>query len=520
MVKFPKLRSLGGIAVPKVLLADDSTHAQRMGTKILAGEGFEVVTVSNGEAAVKKLTGGGFDLVLADVFMPGRTGYELCAFVKTDPKTSYLPVILVVGQLEPYDPSQGERVQADGVLTKPFEASKMLAMVKGALKVAEQKKKAAVPPPPPPPPEEAAPPAPESAMPEMELTAAHPTPVEVPEDLPQGAFGMFAEEAAAPEPPAVEAFEVAPAPEAAAPFAFEEAAPAAAEFAFPAQPAVEAPAVLETKAEELEVELTPEPAEAAEPPAAVVPEIETEAAAPPGFELTTEAPSTEFELPVEPAATAELIFEEPPRAAEEAPAAPPALHWVAEPAEVTEADRALFGPAAAMAGAAPAPAAAAAPAPEGAPDWADLLKHVEEPVKPAAAAAPAPAAEPPVEAPPEAVAEVAVETPAEPAPEVQAAPIPEEAIAVEQPPLATEPAAEAIAVEAAAPPVEPAPEAIPAQEPVPAQAAAAPQARVALDPEVLRAAIEAGLDKAGMPALKAFPGLVDAIVSEILRRMN
>jgi hypothetical protein len=125
-----------------------------------------------------------------------------------------------------------------------------------------------------------------------------------------------------------------------------------------------------------------------------------------------------------------------------------------------------------------------------------------------------------VEAPPEAVAEVAVETPAEPAPEVQAAPIPEEAIAVEQPPLATEPAAEAIAVEAAAPPVEPAPEAIPAQEPVPAQAAAAPQARVALDPEVLRAAIEAGLDKAGMPALKAFPGLVDAIVSEILRRMN
>ena len=472
MVKFPKLRILGGIAVPRVLLADDSTHAQRMGTKILTGEGFEVVTVSNGEAAVKKLTGGGFDLVLADVFMPGRTGYELCAFVKTDPKTSHLPVILVVGQLEPYDPSQGERVQADGVLTKPFEASKMLAMVKGALKVAEQQKKAAAPPPPPPPPpEEAAPPAPESALPEMEFAALHPTPVEVPKDLAQAAFGMFAEEAAPPEPPAVEAFEVAPAPEAAAPFAFEEAAPAAAEFAFPAEPAVEAPAVLETQAEEFEVELTPEPAEAAEPPAAVVPEIETQAAASAGFELTTEAPSTEFELPVEPAATAELIFEEPPRAAEEAPAAPPALHWAAEPAEVTEADRALFGPPAAMAG--------AALAPESAPDWGDLLKHVEEPMEATAAATPAPAAEPPVEAPAAAVAEAA-----------------------------------------AAPPVEPAPEAIPAQEPVPAEAAAPPQARVALDPEMVRAAVEGGFDKAGMTALKAVPGLVDAIVSEILRRMN
>jgi CheY-like chemotaxis protein len=519
MVKFPKLRILGGIAVPKVLLADDSTHAQRMGTKILTGEGFEVVTVSNGEAAVKKLTGGGFDLVLADVFMPGRTGYELCAFVKTDPKTSYLPVILVVGQLEPYDPAQGDRVQADGVLTKPFEASKVLAMVKGALKVAEQKKKAAAPPPPPPPlPEEAAPPAPESAMPEMELEAAHPTPVEVPEDLAQGAFGMFAEEAAPPEPPAVEAFEVAPAPEAAAPFAFEEAAPAAAEFAFPAEPVVEAPAVLETKAEELEVELTPEPAEAAEPPAAVVPEIETQAAAPAGFELTTEAPSTEFELPVEPAATAELILEEPARAAEEAPAAPPALHWAAEPAEVTEADRALFGPPAAMAGAAAAPAAA--PAPEGAPDWGDLLKHVEEPVEATAAAAPAPAAEAAAEAPAAAVAEAVVAIPAEPAPAVQAAPIPEEAIAVEQPPLAGQPATEAVAVEAVAPPLEPAPEAVPAQEPVPAETAAPPQARVALDPEMVRAAVEGGFDQAGMTALKAVPGLVDAIVSEILRRMN
>jgi len=521
MVKFPKLRILGGIAVPRVLLADDSTHAQRMGTKILTGEGFEVVTVSNGEAAVKKLTGGGFDLVLADVFMPGRTGYELCAFVKTDPKTSHLPVILVVGQLEPYDPAQGERVQADGVLTKPFEASKVLAMVKGALKAAEQKKKAAAPPPPPPPPpppEEAFPPAPESAMPEMELTAAHPTPVEVPEDLAAGAFGMFAEEAALPEPPAVEAFEVAPAPEAAAPFVFEEAAPATAEFAFPAEPAVEAPAVLETKTEELEVELAPEPAEAAETPAAVVPEIETEAAAPVGFELTTEAPSTEFELPVEPAATAELIFEEPPRAVEEAPAPPPALHWVAEPAEVTDADRALFAPPAAMAGA--APARAPAPAPEGAPDWADLLKHVEEPVEEAAAAAPAPAEEPAAEAPVEAVAEVAAETAAEPAPEVQAAPVPEEAIALEQPPVTGAPEAEAVAVEAMAPPVEPAPEAIPVEEPALAEAAAPPQARMALDPEMVRAAVEGGLDKAGMSALKAVPGLVDAIVSEILRRLN
>lgn len=61
--------------MPKVLLADDSTHAQRMGTKILTGEGIEVVSVSNGEAAVKKLSAAEFDVVFADVFMPGRNPF-------------------------------------------------------------------------------------------------------------------------------------------------------------------------------------------------------------------------------------------------------------------------------------------------------------------------------------------------------------------------------------------------------------------------------------------------------------
>lgn len=66
----------------KILLADDSTHAQRMGAKILASEGIEVVSVSNGDAAVKRLQDTDFDLVLADVYMPGLDGYEVCQWVK------------------------------------------------------------------------------------------------------------------------------------------------------------------------------------------------------------------------------------------------------------------------------------------------------------------------------------------------------------------------------------------------------------------------------------------------------
>src|ERR1017187_2096017 len=120
-------------ATVKILLADDSTHAQRMGAKILAGEGIEVVSVSNGEAAVRKLQEIDFDLVLADVYMPGLDGYEVCQWVKKSEAHTGLPVVLVVGALEIYEAERIEQVQADGLLKKPFEASAMLAALRPLL---------------------------------------------------------------------------------------------------------------------------------------------------------------------------------------------------------------------------------------------------------------------------------------------------------------------------------------------------------------------------------------------------
>ena len=129
-----------GFALAKILLADDSTHAQRMGTKILSAEGHEVTAVSNGQAAFKLLKGFVPDLIVADIFMPGRSGYELCQLVKADPQLSYVPVLLIVGAMEPYDPEEGKRVGADGVVTKPLESSDLIATVQrllaGAIKPA------------------------------------------------------------------------------------------------------------------------------------------------------------------------------------------------------------------------------------------------------------------------------------------------------------------------------------------------------------------------------------------------
>src|ERR1035437_4249313 len=120
----------GLLRVLKIVLADDSNVAQRMGKEILSAEGFEVLTVSNGQAALKKLPEFLPDLIIADIFMPGTGGYDLCQFVKSDKNQRHVPVILLVGAMEPYDPDEGRRVKADGVVTKPLQSSSLVKIVK------------------------------------------------------------------------------------------------------------------------------------------------------------------------------------------------------------------------------------------------------------------------------------------------------------------------------------------------------------------------------------------------------
>jgi CheY-like chemotaxis protein len=114
----------------RILLADDSPHAQRMGERILADEGYEVVTVSDGDSALVRLEDVDPDLVVADLVMPKRTGYEICQYVKISPRHRHTRVILTAGVQDAVDDAEVQRVRADGFLRKPFEASVLLATVK------------------------------------------------------------------------------------------------------------------------------------------------------------------------------------------------------------------------------------------------------------------------------------------------------------------------------------------------------------------------------------------------------
>jgi CheY-like chemotaxis protein len=122
----------------RILLVDDSPHAQRMGERILSEEGYEVVTVSNADSALIRLDDVDPDVVLADTVMPGRTGYEICQYIKMNPRLKHVRVILTAGVLETFDDAQAQRAEADGTLKKPFEASALINAVKPLAEAAGQ----------------------------------------------------------------------------------------------------------------------------------------------------------------------------------------------------------------------------------------------------------------------------------------------------------------------------------------------------------------------------------------------
>jgi|SRR5215469_16172058 DNA-binding response OmpR family regulator len=104
-----------------ILLADDSPHAQRMGERILREEGYEVVSLADGKTASMRMADVDPDLIVADVFLPGMSGFELCRWAKSQHR--HVRVILTAGLLETFDEQEARGAGCDAILKKPFEAS-------------------------------------------------------------------------------------------------------------------------------------------------------------------------------------------------------------------------------------------------------------------------------------------------------------------------------------------------------------------------------------------------------------
>jgi CheY-like chemotaxis protein len=147
----------------KILLADDSITIQKVIELTFSDEDFEVVTVGNGRLAVDRIGEVRPDVVLCDIIMPEKDGYEVCDYIKKNPSLSHIPVLLLTGAFEPFDQDRANRVGCDGFLAKPFEPQTLIAKVKDLLARAGSKSTAGpmrAAPPPAPPPAAPAPPAP------------------------------------------------------------------------------------------------------------------------------------------------------------------------------------------------------------------------------------------------------------------------------------------------------------------------------------------------------------------------
>jgi CheY-like chemotaxis protein len=121
------------LAGRKLLLADDSVTIQKVIDLTFADEGVRVVSFGDGQQAIDNLEEVAPDIVLADIFMPSKTGYEVCKYVKENEKLKHIPVMLLVGSFEPFDEAEARRVGADDILTKPFQSIRRLIDRVGAL---------------------------------------------------------------------------------------------------------------------------------------------------------------------------------------------------------------------------------------------------------------------------------------------------------------------------------------------------------------------------------------------------
>jgi CheY-like chemotaxis protein len=132
-----------------LLLADDSVTIQRVIELTFADEDVNVVAVSDGDEAIAVMDRTPPDIVLADVGMPGRNGYEVAQHVRDTPKLSHIPVVLLTGAFEPIDQAKATAAGCDGVLAKPFEPQLVIGRVKELLGKPKQASSldAALPPP-------------------------------------------------------------------------------------------------------------------------------------------------------------------------------------------------------------------------------------------------------------------------------------------------------------------------------------------------------------------------------------
>ncbi|MEO8348862.1 MAG: response regulator [Acidobacteriota bacterium] len=117
----------------KILVADDSLTIQKVVELTFSDADYMLTCVSNGRLALEKAREDPPDLILADVVMPEKNGYEVCEAIKRNPATAGIPVVLLAGTFEPFDRDRAERLGCDAIVSKPFDSHQLFRKVEELL---------------------------------------------------------------------------------------------------------------------------------------------------------------------------------------------------------------------------------------------------------------------------------------------------------------------------------------------------------------------------------------------------
>jgi two-component system alkaline phosphatase synthesis response regulator PhoP len=118
----------------KILVVDDEKDLVDLISYNLEKDGFEVFKAFNGEKALELVKSGSPDLVILDLMLPGIQGMEVCKFIRNNPATASLPIIMVTAKGEEVDRVLGLEIGADDYITKPFSVRELLARVRAVLR--------------------------------------------------------------------------------------------------------------------------------------------------------------------------------------------------------------------------------------------------------------------------------------------------------------------------------------------------------------------------------------------------
>jgi CheY-like chemotaxis protein len=112
-----------------ILIADDSPTIRRLVSQTFADANFQIVEVNNGDAAIKTFDEVRPSVVLADIYMPGKNGYQVCSYIRSHPRWNRTPVVLLVGAFDAFDEQAAAESGATANITKPFEPSVLINLV-------------------------------------------------------------------------------------------------------------------------------------------------------------------------------------------------------------------------------------------------------------------------------------------------------------------------------------------------------------------------------------------------------